>query len=293
MNQSGLFFSHRSVDAERVGELKTSLKQLLPNLPFDDVSEQVPFDDSWMEAATSIIESCDGMVCIVGLDTHESEPVDWELREAHRLNKPLVIARLSESFELPPACRDLHLDVVDWDTAKVAGQIGELLVPKALFLRHDWDSGAPDSAAIWDQYNLIVQTSEALIERRQTVNTLYVSAGAAFLAGIGILVSSVGKTNLGGAAVVIALVGFLGAALSFNWRRTVSSYGTLNEAKYKLISAFEEYMPAQLFDAEWKVLEAKRYKSTTDTDKQSALFFLLLFLVISVVASGVALGQLI
>jgi hypothetical protein len=57
-----------------------------------------------------------------------------------------------------------------------------------------------------------------------------------------------------------------------------------------VVEAFEAYMPAKLFDAEWKVLEARQYKSTTDTDKQTALFFMLLFSAVFLVALGVAVG---
>jgi hypothetical protein len=50
-------------------------------------------------------------------------------------------------------------------------------------------------------------------------------------------------------------------------------------------------MPAQLFDAEWKVLERMRYRSTTETDSQTAYFFMLLFLAIALAGGGVAIAQ--
>ena len=229
---------------------------------------------------------------MVGPHTHDSEPVDWEIREAYRLRKPLVVTRVSADYTLPPCCVDLHIPVLEWDTLELAGRIGELLTSRALFLRHDWTIGAPTPEAIWNQYNLMVQSWEALISRRQTVNTLYVSADAALLAGVGVL-ASIGTLHLDAAAAGAALLAILGAALSFNWRRTVVSYGTLSRAKSKVIAAFEAYMPAQLFDAEWRVLEARRYKSTTQTDKQTALFFTLFFVALAVVAVGIAIGSLI
>jgi predicted lysophospholipase L1 biosynthesis ABC-type transport system permease subunit len=60
-----------------------------------------------------------------------------------------------------------------------------------------------------------------------------------------------------------------------------------------VISAMEAHMPARLFDGEWRVLEAKRYKSTTETDMQTAQFFLLLFVTVTLLAAGVAVSQIV
>ena len=78
----------------------------------------------------------------------------------------------------------------------------------------------------------------------------------------------------------------LGALLSLNWIQTIVSYGTLSQAKSKVVLALETYMPAKLFDTEWAVLESKRYRSTTSSDKRTAQFFFLLFLIILGVAIG-------
>jgi hypothetical protein len=291
MHRFRVFFSNRSADADRVNDLKKNLRELLPNLPFDDVSEDVPFEDDWKTPALSVLGRCDAVVCVVGPDTHKSEPVDWEIRQAHELRKPIVVTRVSDDYRLPPCCESLSIAPLEWDTTELAGRIGELLVGRALFLNHDWALGPPDHAVIWNQYNLMVQSWESLIARRQTVNTLYVSAAAALLTGIGVLVSSADRLGFMSAALGAAVLSLLGSALSFNWRRTVASYGTLSRAKAKVVAALEAYMPAQLFDAEWRVLEARRYRSTTESDKQTALFFVLLFGALTLAAVGFASGQ--
>jgi len=293
MRRFRVFFSHRSADAELVRDLKARLRDLLPNMPFDDVSESVPFQDDWRAPAQSVLEDCDALVCIVGPNTFESEPVDWEIAQAAQLGKPIVVTRRSADYQLPPCCERLSIAAMEWDPVVLAGHIGELLVNRALFLNHDWKSGPPEHSAIWNQYSLMVQSWESLIERRQTVNTLYVSAAAALLAGIGVIASASDKVGLAGAASGSALLALLGASLSFNWRRTIVSYGTLSRAKSKVVAALEAYMPAQLFDAEWRVLEARRYRSTTDTDKQTATFFCLLFAALALATSGLAAAQLI
>lgn len=291
MDTLHVFFSYRTDDKDRVRDVNAALRQLLPSFPFDDVSLRVPFTDDWQTHALTVLESCHAFVCVVGQDTHASGPVDWEIRQAHRLGKPLTITRLSHEYALPPSCAELRIPVLEWDTAELAARIKGVLLSQALFPRHDWTTGPPKPEAIWDQYNLMVQSWEALISRRQTVNTLYVTADAALLAGIGAVASSTDKTGVMGAALGIAVLAFLGFALSFNWRRTLISYGTLSNAKATVITSLEAYMPAQLFDAEWKVLERMRYRSTTETDSQTAYFFMLLFLAIALVGGGVAIAQ--
>jgi hypothetical protein len=284
MNNFKIFFSYRTADKDKVQELLNSLRELLPNFPFEDISENVPFADDWKADASRLIEECDGFVCIIGEDTYKSEPIDWEINEAARLGKPMYISVLSGQYPYPQACEEQRIEPSLWDSGRVAIELAEILLPKALFAKHDWSKGAPDPDLIKDQYNLMVQSWESLIERRQKVNTIYLSASSAILGAIGGLVSSMknigNQWSLAG-IIILAALGFL---LTCNWRRTITSYGTLSKAKSKVVSAFENYLPASLFDAEWRILEANQYKSTTQTDYLSAQLFRVLFLVISVTA---------
>ena len=286
-----LFFGNSTEDQSHIDNLIIKLNDLLPNLPINDLSKNVPYQDDWQTYAEAMLQKCLLFVCVVGKNTHSSSPIDWELREAHRLNKPIVVARLSPQHLLPLSCEELQIPAIDWNTDEVAGIIGEHLVSSALFLHHDWKNSDTEYNTLWNQYNLMVQSWESLIERRQTVNTLYISASAALLAGIGVMVSSIDKTGIVTSASGVALFSFLGMILSYNWRRTIMSYGILSRAKSKVVAALEAYMPAKLFDAEWKVLEAKQYKSTTETDKQTILFFMLLFLTLTALAVGFVIGS--
>jgi hypothetical protein len=293
MTNFKLFLSHRSSDKEVVQELLKSINTLFPNFPIINVADEVPYRNDWKMIATSTLESCDGLVCFVGEDTYKSEPINWEICEAHRLGKPLLVTTLSDQHKLPPACSDLQIQGVTWNVTKVADRIKEMLIPRILFFKHDWSVGAPESPMIFNQYNIMVQSWESLIERRQSVNTIYLSAVSALLAGIGVLISSIDKMGNIWAPIGIAFLAFLGAALSINWRQTILSYGTLSRAKAKVVTVLEAYLPAQLFDTEWQILEAKRYKSTTETDSHTAQFFCILFVVILFAVAGIALFQLI
>ncbi len=286
-----LFFSNRSTDAERVKELQAALARQLPNLPFNDVSLNVPYTDDWKRLALPALKSCEAVVCVIGIDTHASEPIEWEVREACRLGKPLTVVRLSEEYQIPKFCTELKLPVLDWDLEELAQEIKQLGVACALFPQHDWKVGAPTPDTLWNQYNVMVQSWEALIGRRQTVNSLYVTADAALLAGIGAVASSTSQTGEIGAGLAVTVLALLGLALSFNWRRTVISYGTLSNAKATVITTLEGYMPARLFDAEWRVLERTGYRSTTQADTQTAQFFMILFAALATAAVVVTIAQ--
>ena len=280
-----IFISHRTDDSPRVLELFNSLKQVLPNFPLVDVSKDIPYSDDWKDHASAMIDSCDAFVCLVGKDTYGSEPVNWEILEAKKMGKSIVIAKLAEEYKIPQACKDLEIKSLMWEKNTVAGKLAELLVPRALFVNHDWSTGEPVSSDIFQQYQIMVESWEALIQRRQTVNTVYLTASTALLAAIGVLVSTIDKLGFTWSLVSIIFLGILGSLLSYNWRRTIISYGLLSKAKARIVTIMETYLWAKLFDTEWGVLEANRYKSTTKTDSNSALLFLLFYLIIVLLAT--------
>jgi len=134
-----IFFSNTTEDQKRVDELKNILNDRLPNLPFYDLSIELPYLDDWKVYAEPLLAACDLFVCIVGKNTYNSEAVDWEIREACRLKRPLIVTRLSNYYLLPKCCEELKIQIIDWEINTVAGNIGEQLVSRALFLRHNWD----------------------------------------------------------------------------------------------------------------------------------------------------------
>lgn len=256
-------------------------------MPFKDGSKQVPSSENWKEEATKVLATCDAVVCLVGPETHCSAPVNWEILESCRLGKPILVARMARDYKEPPACLDAKLSPIGWESSELAGRIAEMLLERALFSKDQ----TQDLDMIWKQYDVMVKSWESLISRRQQVNTLYVTAIAALLAGTGVAISSIDKTGIINATAVATLLALLGLALSFNWRRTINSYGTLSRAKSKVVAALEKHLPAQLFDAEWKILEAKKYKSTTDTDKQTAYWYMIIFFIVACVSGGLSVGH--
>ena len=144
-----------------------------------------------------------------------------------------------------------------------------------------------DRDALLAQYQLFVQTSEALVSRRQGVNTFFLSVNSAILAVVGLLLRD-GQSDDLESGVLVGL-GLGGVALCVVWRRLMMSFGQLNKGKFDVIHALERRLPARSFAAEWAALgygrDPEKYKPFTETEAQTPLVFGALQVLL--VASGV------
>lgn len=138
-----------------------------------------------------------------------------------------------------------------------------------------------DAEALLAQYRLLVRTSEALVVRRQGVNTFFLSVNSLVLAAVGLLL----RTGTLSAAEAIGLIclSFGGCVLCFFWRRLISSFRQLSEGKFAVIHALEERLPARVFIAEWAALgygeDPEKYRPFTKTEANTPLVFAALHLI--------------
>ena len=145
---------------------------------------------------------------------------------------------------------------------------------------------AENMSILFEQYKLFLQTSETLVQRRQNVNSFYITANTILvsLCGTVVAIYIVLKFKI----MIIIAFAIVGIALSLSWINMLISYGNLNSSKMKIISVLEKNLPASLFDAEWEVLtdklNNKRYISFTDSEKKIPQLFLVLYTVIIIIA---------
>ncbi len=137
------------------------------------------------------------------------------------------------------------------------------------------ESSAADSEALLAQYRLLVETSEALVTRRQGVNTFFLSVNSLVLAAAGLLLRDGALTDLESFALIC--LGFGGCVLCFVWRRLISSFRQLSKGKFDVIHALEQRLPARMFTAEWAALgrgkDPKKYRPFTGTEAKTPLVF--------------------
>lgn len=104
------------------------------------------------------------------------------------------------------------------------------------------------SHILFEQYKLMVETSETLIERRQNTSNIYTGIITALLTLVG---SSFALANRIATGIIFFAVGLMTIVLSINWKVLLNNYAKNNEGKFAVINAIEKELPANLFDAEY------------------------------------------
>lgn len=125
-------------------------------------------------------------------------------------------------------------------------RFGEILFP----------SGPPttesETTQALDLYKIMVQSSEALVGRRQGVNTFFLTMNGALLTASGLIVQGSDGEQLG--ALGIAVLAMAGVILCAAWRSLIISFGQLNRGKFQVINTIERYLKAAIYAAEWEAL---------------------------------------
>lgn len=105
---------------------------------------------------------------------------------------------------------------------------------------------------VFELYKLMVGTSEALVGRRQGVNTFFLTVNGAMLTAIGLVLQGGGEQRLVAGGIFILAV--TGGILCLAWKSLLQSFGQLNTGKFAVINRLEERLPARVFTAEWTAL---------------------------------------
>ncbi len=130
-----------------------------------------------------------------------------------------------------------------------------------------------DLPILLEQYKLICDGADKITERRQNSNKFYLGVNSFLFVVAGYVVSL--KSNL-----IPVLISFVGLMVSFCWWRNINSFKQLNAAKFKVIHALEEYLPARIYKKEDEYLSKGYYKLTTVEKKIPFIFCLLYFVII-------------
>lgn len=141
---------------------------------------------------------------------------------------------------------------------------------------------------LFEQYKMYLNTSEALVARRQSVSTFYLSANSALITICSIIFALF--DGLPKKLMIAIVVSFVGILMDYSWIRILESYGVLNASKMKIISIIEKKMPVSLYDKEWDVmsdkLNGKKYISFTDSEKRIPNMFIAIY-VVTILASAI------
>ena len=246
----------------------------------------------WKFNARKKISISNIIFVFIGKTSYLSPYIGWEINEAIRFNKQIVILKLEEMNNCPTALK--YKDGFTKNT-KIYGKIKSMDdVIKSLRsyeegnynVFNEQNNNPENTNLLFEQYKLFLQTSETLVQRRQNVNNFYITVNTILMSFCGTVLAF--DIEFEYKMIIILVFSLIGIIISVSWINILISYGNLNSSKMKIISILEKNMPASLFDAEWEVLtdklNNKKYVSFTESEKRIPRIFIAIYSLIMVVA---------
>lgn len=134
-------------------------------------------------------------------------------------------------------------------------------------------------AAILDQYKIYVEMADRISQRRGLANTFFLTLNTAILTTVGVFWAN--RPDAPEVALVFPLIAVLGQCAA--WYFLVRSYRLLNGAKFEVIGALEERLPASPYwRAEWVALgegkDPRKYWPLTHIETWIPILFVLVYL---------------
>ena len=138
------------------------------------------------------------------------------------------------AVETAPTVDDVRDDV--WSSGVGSAQCGE---------------AKEYSVALLEQYKIYVEMADRISARRGLTNTFFLTLNSAIFTVIGVFWTN--RPHAASWLLIFPLLVLTGQCLAWFW--LVRSYRQLNSAKYAVIGAMEERLPASPYwRAEWKAL---------------------------------------
>ena len=73
-----------------------------------------------------LITQSSALICLIGPETHDSEWVDWEIREAEKLGKPIIGVYIqgAKDSDVPQALKEFADAIVGWNADNIMKALG-------------------------------------------------------------------------------------------------------------------------------------------------------------------------
>jgi hypothetical protein len=153
-------------------------------------------------------------------------------------------------------------------------------------------SGAPATpearAEFFELYKIMVASSEALVGRRQAVNTFFLTMNGLLLTAVGLFLRAGAQGHIRLQAAAIFVLALAGATLCSAWRSLIISFGQLNTGKFEIINVMEKQLAASIFAAEWEALERGENPKVYRTFTSREIFVPIAFGILYVVTAGLS-----
>ncbi len=139
------------------------------------------------------------------------------------------------------------------------------------------------------QYELMIQTSENLIERRNVMSEKF---KALCVTLISLVTTSITLNNLLLTGIALLFVGIIVIIISKSWLILLAEYSKNKEGKFAVINAIEEKLPAKMFDIEYifnKYKGIRVYSSREQILPKTFIVIGIFFIIASLLIFGIEL----
>lgn len=285
-----IFIIHSGTDIENVIEKKSQINKINDNGKKKASVLLLKYRKFWKHEAKKLIKSAQVVLYILSEDGHKSKNIDWEINQAKKQQKAIVILNEGKKFKLNESLREKD------PFTKEVGTIGkEIASVEELYeiidnyendeYIHLFNDDNVDPEKLFEQYKLFSDTSESLVTRRQNVNSFYITANTALFT-VAVTVFSL-NANLISQIIITMVLSIPGILLNGSWLKVMESYSLINSSKMKILGMIEKRLSASLFDAEWEIMSNKynkqRYISFSDREKTLPKIFKALYITIDVI----------
>jgi len=121
-----------------------------------------------------------------------------------------------------------------------------------LFNKLSLDPPEREDTLLIEQYKIYIELADNVSERRLQTSTYFLTVNTAVLTILAGFLGFAKETKASYSWVIIPAIA--GIVLCYAWHRLIKSYRQLNTGKFKIIHLLDTHLPANLFKAEWDVL---------------------------------------
>ena len=280
-----IFIVHSGADRDYVYEKKEEIKNSCSKANI----LLLEYRKIWRPEVRRLMKSAQMILYIVGKESYKSRNINWELKEAIKLNKSVVYLKIEDTYRLnkvlqakdPFTKEDIELADRVFNVQELVDIIMSYENGKYINLINDNTS----NDSLFEQYRMFSDTSEALVNRRQNVNSFYITANTALITIAATAFSLNG--DLISKLVITIVLTIPGILLNHSWAKSLESYGIINSSKMKILGMLERQLAASLYDAEWQAMSnkynKKQYISFTDGEKSIPSIFNGVYIVVDLI----------